>query len=295
MNSINDRIVTRRQVLSLGTALLAATGLSACGGSSSPAAQNAADTTDVKQLTLEPGKLTVATGEPAYEPWVIDDEPDSGKGFEAAIIYKVAEKLGFGSRDVVWVRTTFEEAFAPGAHDWDLNIQQVSINDDRRKAVDFTPGYFFPTQSIVVLKDSKYAEAKGLADFADATIAVQVGSTAYDYVKSLIKGNGTEGIELFNDNAEAAQAVSNNQVDAIVTDTPDAVVMAEFGQIENGVVVGQIAETEDEYGLGITLAKDSPLTKPVSDALTALLDDGTIDKLAQEWMAVYTTDIPTLS
>ena len=295
MNSINDRVVTRRQVLSLGTALLAATGLSACGGSSSPAAQNAADTTDVKQLTLEPGKLTVATGEPAYEPWVIDDEPDSGKGFEAAIIYKVAEKLGFGSRDVVWVRTTFEEAFAPGAHDWDLNIQQVSINDDRRKAVDFTPGYFFPTQSIVVLKDSKYAEAKGLADFADATIAVQVGSTAYDYVKSLIKDNGTEGIELFNDNAEAAQAVSNNQVDAIVTDTPDAVVMAEFGQIENGVVVGQIAGTEDKFGLGITLAKDSPLTKPVSDALTALLDDGTIDKLAQEWMAVYTTDIPTLS
>ena len=224
----------------------------------------------------------------------MDDEPESGKGFEAAIIYKVAEKLGFGSKDVVWVRTTFEEAFAPGAHDWDLNIQQVSINEDRKKAVDFTPGYFFPTQSIVVLKDSPYAKAKSLADLADATIAVQVGSTAYDYVKDLIKGKSTEGIEPFNDNADAAKAVANGQVDAIVTDTPDAVVMAEFGQIENGVVVGQIAGTEDEFGLGITLAKDSPLTKGVSDAVQALLDDGTIDKLVQEWMAVYTTDIPTL-
>ncbi|MCU1418203.1 MAG: amino acid transporter substrate-binding protein, partial [Schumannella sp.] len=50
------------------------------------------------------GKLTIGTGEPAYYPWVIDDKPESGQGFEAAIAYAVAEQLGFDKSDVVWVR-----------------------------------------------------------------------------------------------------------------------------------------------------------------------------------------------
>ena len=59
---------------------------------------------------MTPGKLTIATGEPAYYHWVIDDGPESGEGFEAAVAYAVAEELGFAAEDVVWVRTSFEEA-----------------------------------------------------------------------------------------------------------------------------------------------------------------------------------------
>lgn len=293
-------VISRRQVLSLGAGAVAAVGLAACSGGSQESApatdatQEAVTTDDVTQLTVVPGKLTIATGEPAYEPWVSDDDPESGKGFEAALAYALAEKMGFKAEDVEWTRTTFEEAFAPGEHDWDLNMQQVSINEDRKKAVDFSPGYFHPTQAVVVLKDSDFAQATSLADLADATIAVQVGSTAFDYVKDLIKGGSEEGIEPFNDNADAAQAVSNGQVDAIVTDTPDAVVMASFGQIEDGLVVGQIANTEDEFGLGATLAKDSALTPFVTEAMNALIEDGTVDKLTKKWLAEYTTDIPVL-
>ena len=49
---------------------------------------------------ITPGKLTIATGEPAYFPYVIDDDPSSGEGFEAAIAYAVAEELGFAAEDV---------------------------------------------------------------------------------------------------------------------------------------------------------------------------------------------------
>ena len=281
--------MSRRQVLSLGVGAIAAAGLGACSGGTP-----SAEASGVAKLTVEPGKLTIATGEPAYEPWVLGDEPESGKGFEAALAYELAKRMGFAEEDVVWTRTTFEEAFAPGVHDWDLNMQQVSINEDRKKAVDFSPGYFHPTQAVVVLADGDYARTTSLADLKDATIAVQVGSTAFDYVKDLIKGGSEDGIEPFNDNADAAQAVSNGQADAIVTDTPDAVVMASFGQIDNGVVVGQIEGTEDEFGLGVTLAKDSELTPYVTDAMNALIDDGTLEKLTDAWLAEYTTDIPVL-
>lgn len=281
--------MSRRQVLALGMGAIATAGLGACSGGTP-----SAEASGLAKLTVEPGKLTIATGEPAYEPWVLGDDPESGKGFEAALAYELAKRMGFAAEDVVWARTTFEEAFAPGAHDWDLNIQQVSINEDRKKAVDFSPGYFKPTQAVVVLADGDYAMATSLSEFKDATIAVQVGSTAFDYVKDLIKGGSEQGIEPFNDNADAAQAVSNGQVDAIVTDTPDAVVMASYGQIDNGVVVGQIAGTEDEFGLGVTLAKDSEITPYVTDAMNALIEDGTLEKLTDMWLAEYTTDIPVL-
>lgn len=304
-------LVDRRRMLKLGFAAAAATGLAACGGGASSAAStadsaasvadsaaSAADATTsaaaadgVKGLTFTPGFLTVATGDPAWEPWVMNDDPLSGEGFEAAVIYALAEKMGFAKEEVAWVRTTFDEAYAPGEHDWDLNIQQVSINDDRKKAIDFSPAYFRPTQSIIVKKDSKYASAKSVKDFADAAVAVMVGSTAVDYVKDIM---GVEP-EVFNTNSDAAAAVSAGQADALVTDTPQCVYMVESEQVADGVVAGQIPGTEDPEGLGITLAKDSPLTPYVTEAMDAILADGTVDGLISKWLAAYTTDIPTLS
>ncbi|MBR2684384.1 MAG: amino acid ABC transporter substrate-binding protein [Atopobiaceae bacterium] len=287
-------VITRRQALTLGGSAFAAAVLAGCGGGSGNAGGGTSTDGDVKSLTYEAGKLTVATGNPAWEPWVMNDEPESGEGFEAALIYALADKMGFAKDEVVWVRSDFGESFAPGAHDWDMNIQQVSINDDRKKAVDFSPAYFRTTQAIAVQKGSKYATATKLADFADATIAVMSGSTAYDYVVNLIKGGSTDGVDVFNDNSDAAAAVTAGQADAIVTDTTEIVYMVESEQVKDGVVVGQIPGSEDPYGLGITLAKDSPLTPYVTDAMNAIIADGTVQGLIDQWLKAYTTDIPML-
>ena len=290
-----DLIVSRRQMLKLSAASMMTAGLVGCGGSSEGEAPAADADGDVKQLTAEPGKLTVATGNPAWEPWVMNDDPESGEGFEAALIYALAEKMGFAKEDVVWVRTDFGEAFAPGAHDWDMNIQQVSINEDRKKAVDFSPAYFRPTQSVIVKKDSPFASATSCADLKDAVFAVMMGTTAIDYVKDIIKGGSEDGVDIFNNNSDAVAAVDNGQADALVTDTPQCVYMVESEQLKDGVVVGQIPGTEDPDGLGITLAKDSPLTGFVTDAMNAILADGTVDGLIDKWLTAYTTDIPTLA
>ena len=95
------------------------------------------------------GKLTIGTGEPAYYPWVIDDAPESGEGYEAAVAYAVAEELGFDAEDVVWVRTTFDEAIAPGAKNFDFNLQQFSITDERKQNVDFSTPYYETTQVVI--------------------------------------------------------------------------------------------------------------------------------------------------
>lgn len=270
--------------LRLTAALLtvaALAGTSACGSGSSD--QSAQD-------TVSADTLTVATGEPAYEPWVIDNKPESGKGYESALIYAIADKLGYSKKQVTWKRTTFDAAIAPGTKDWDLNIQQFSITDQRKKAVDFSPSYYNPTQSIVVRGDSKYASATSLNDFKGATIGAMVGTTSYDYAKQKLSSD----VQTFNDNATLAQALDADQIDALVMDTPAAVNVATSSQVKNGKVVGQIPGSEDKQGMGIVLPKDSPLTSKVSKALNELKKDGTLEKLQNTWLKAYTTDIPTL-
>ena len=136
----------------------------------------------------------VHTSEEALPLCDMNDDPASGEGFEAALIYKLAEKMGFSDDDVTWVRTTFDEAYAPGEHDWDLNIQQVSINEDREKAVDFSPAYFRPTQAVVLRKDNTYASAKACSDLANATIAVM--RTSVEPQRTTAVGSNEQGCSL---------------------------------------------------------------------------------------------------
>ncbi|MCH9275144.1 ABC transporter substrate-binding protein [Bifidobacterium amazonense] len=283
--------LVRAAVATVSTVALAFS--AACGSSNNNSDANAssnADSSDITQQTVTPGKLTIATGDPAYEPWVMNDKPESGEGFEAALAYDVAEKLGFDKSDVVWTRTTFDSAIAPGAKDWDLNIQQFGITDERKQAVDFSSGYYKDTQSVVVKKDGKFASATSLADLKDAVIGVMVGTQAYTIVKDKIK----DDIQTFNDDASLAQALEAGQIDALVTNTVESVYMVQSEQVKDAKVLGRIAGSEDKDGLGIVLPKDSKLTSAVTKAVDDLNADGTLKQLQDKWLAEYTTDLTEL-
>ena len=148
--------------------------LAACSTSDDTAAQDtaaasAASCDKASLQTIAADKLVIATGQPAYEPWVKNDAPESGEGFEAAVAYAAAEKLGYGKADVQWIRTTFDGAIAPGAKDFDWNLQQFSITEDREKAVDLSSPYYAVNQAIVSHTGSPIAGAKTLADLGSAS------------------------------------------------------------------------------------------------------------------------------
>lgn len=267
-------------------ASIAALTLSAACGSGSDTKSAGSDIT---QQTVTPGKLTIATGDPAYEPWVMNDKPESGKGYEAAVAYAVAEKMGFKKSDVVWTRTTFDSAIAPGAKDWDMNIQQFGITPERKKAVDFSASYYNDSQAIIVKKDGKYAKAKSLTDLKDATIGAMVGTEGYKYAKQI-----KDDVQTFNDDAAVAQALDAGQIDALVTSTVECVYMVQSEQVKDAMVVGRIADSTDPNGMGIVLPKDSKLTSAASKAVKELDSDGTIKALQDKWLAEYTTDLAEL-
>jgi polar amino acid transport system substrate-binding protein len=235
--------------------------------------------------TLTDGVLTIATGEPAFPPYVLNDAtPEDGQGFEAGVAMAVARELGFDAENVTWVRTAFDAAIAPGPKDFDFNLQQYTITPDRAEVVDFSEGYYSASQAIFGLADSAAADATTLDDLKSLKIGVAAGTTSVTYVEDVIAPDSE--LLIFNDNASAKQALESNQIDAIVSDLPTALYITAV-EIEGTTVFGQIEGSgTDEFGL--LLAKDSPLTPCVDLALAAVRDSGELDQITQEWMSDFT-------
>lgn len=229
--------------------------------------------------TLTEGVLTFGTDQPAYSPWFIDDDPANGKGFESAVAYALAEKLGYGEDDVTWVRVPFNAAIAPGPKTFDANLNEFSITEERRQAVDFSSPYFDVTQALVTVKSSPAARVTSLAGLEGLRLGAQVGTTSYTAAKGI-----DPDVAVFNNNDDAKAALSNGQIDAIVLDLPTA--FAVQAQLTDAEIVGQLPPTEGETEqFGIVLDKGSPLTACVSKAVDELGDDSELFKLQKEWLA----------
>ncbi len=239
------------------------------------------ESSDADAGYVTPGKLTIATGETAYYPYVIDDDPTSGEGFEAAVAYAVADKLGFAKDDVEWVRTSFEAAIAPGPKNFDFNIQQYTITDERKQAVDFSSPYYSASQAVVAIKGGKADGVTDIAGLKDLVLGAMTGSTSATTIDDAVKP--TTAAQLYGSNEDAVAALKAGQIDAIVLDLPTAY-YATGVYIDNSFIVGELpaAGVPDEWGL--LLAKDSPLTAKVTAAVDELRADGTLDAITEKWL-----------
>jgi polar amino acid transport system substrate-binding protein len=243
--------------------------------------------------TLEEGTLTIGTDSPAYEPWFSDDDPSNGKGFESAVAYAVADQLGYAQDDVSWVTAQFNSVIQPGAKSFDFDVNQFSITDEREQAVDFSSPYYDVTQAVITIAGSAAEGATSLAELQGLRIGAQVGTTSLDVLSAVIAPDSDPVV--FNTNDDAKLALQNGQVDAIVVDLPTAFYIT-AAELDDGVIVGQVADSggaaADQFGL--VLAKDSPLTDCVSQAVDALREDGTLADLQQQWLSDV-ADAPVLS
>ena len=264
--------------------------LAACGGSDSSSDTTAAaaaagsgnDCTAGK--TISEGKLTIGTGNPAYSPWVENDKPESKEGYEAAVAYAIAGELGFSDANVTWVRTGFDEAIQPGKKNFDFNLQQFSITDERKQTVDFSDPYYTTNQAIVALSGSPAEGATTVADLKNVKFGAQAGTTSLDFIKNVIKP--TKEPFVYDDNAGAKAALEAKQIDAIVVDLPTAFYIA-AAEIEGAKVVGQFPadETTKPDQFGLVFDKGNALVSCVNTAIAALKSAGTIDSIAKTWLS----------
>jgi polar amino acid transport system substrate-binding protein len=290
----------RRALLSTLALSTLAVAAAACGGSSSGSSGSTSSTTgstsaaSCSKSTLElttPGKLTLATDNPSFPPWFIGKKADSPwdptttptkKGYEAAVAYAVAHKLGFTDPEVVWKVQQFTQLFRPGSKPYDFDINQVSYNPKRAKAVGFSDSYYDVEQAVVSYKGSKIAGAKSLADLKDAKLGYQIGTTSGDAISQTIKPSSQPNV--YSNSNDVVAAIKAHDIDGVVVDYPTSLYMAGV-QVPNGLIVGRLPSTggQQEH-FGLVTSKGSSLIPCLNKALDQLTSDGTLKQLQDKWI-----------
>ncbi|HET9673723.1 MAG TPA: ABC transporter substrate-binding protein [Gaiellaceae bacterium] len=283
----------------LAAALLAL--LAGCGGDDNEGTQAAGTTTaasascDKGQLQLvNPGQLTVGTDNPAFPPWFDGgtpkgssweiNDPSTGKGFESAVAYAVAQKLGFAKNEVKWVVVPFNLSFKPGTKNFDFDINQVSVTEERDRAVDFSDSYYDVNQALVALNGTTLANATSLDDLKEARLGAQIGTTSLGYIQDTIQPE--KDPRVYDTSNDVVAALNAKQIDGIVVDLPTAFFLVGAEEVKNGTVVGQFENVSGEQEhFGMLFEEGNTLRDCVNDALAELKSAGTLDQIQQEWLS----------
>jgi polar amino acid transport system substrate-binding protein len=279
--------------LALLLGLLAA-GCGSTSKSSSGSTSTAASCGDKSSLNLvTKNQLTIGTDNPAFppwfggtphKPWQVSD-PNSGEGYESAVAFAVAKKLGFDKSGVKWIHVPFNNSFAPGPKSFDFDINQISFTPARAKVVAFSDSYYDVNQSVVVNKGTPIASVTTVAGLKPYSLGAQLGTTSYQFIKDTIKPSKQPSV--FPSNAGAVQALKNKQIDGLVVDLPTAFYVTAV-QVPNSKVLGQFPAKPGGEHFGMVFQKGNSLVTCVNKALATLRADGTLKQLQQQWLAKAT-------
>jgi len=278
------------------------------GASGSSGATGAATCSADNLSLVSDGQLTIGTDNPAYPPyfaggetkensdWKFND-PYTGKGFEDAVAYEVASRLGFSASQVEWVVAPFNQTYKPGPTNYDFAIEQISYSDKRAQAVDFSGSYYDVNQAVVGKQGTPITSATSIADLKDFSLAAPIGTTSYDFIVNTIQPNSEAGA--YNSLSDSVAALNAGQVDGIVVDLPTALYLADpfVQEVKDGVVIGQFATAATGEYFGMTFGKGSALVACVNQALESMKSDGTLGDIQKTWLSEKTNvgEVPVLT
>lgn len=230
---------------------------------------------------LRPGQLTVGTGTPVYPPWMLHDDPYTGEGFESAMIYALADELGFERDQVVWERNlTFDQTIAPGPKPFDFAIRQISVTEERQRILDFSIVYLQPDKAVIALPDSDVVDAHSFDDLRDARWGATIGTTDLDYLENIL---GITDVSVFDDVAGTFQAMQGGLIDATVAALPVAL-FATAVQVPDAEIVAILPPDPHDTGHGLLFERGNTLVEWVNDGLRAIIDRGVVDELVETYL-----------
>ncbi len=255
-----------------------------------PLAAGAEERTPLDPRLHSPGKLTVGTGDPVYPPWMLNNDPASGEGFENGLVYALAAELGFAPEDVVWVGQTFDQTIAPGAKPYDFAIQQISVTEARAEVVSFSQVYYQPEKAVIALPGSAVEGATSFAELQDARWGAVIGTTDNDYLVNIL---GVEDAAIYNEQVDVFLAMQAGQIDATLAALPTAL-FATAVQLPEAEIVALLPPDANDRGHGLLFELDNPLVGWVDEALAAVIERGVVEELKETYL-VADPDLPVIT
>jgi polar amino acid transport system substrate-binding protein len=270
------------------TTLALALAATATGG---PAAPTAISGCAKASLDLvEDGKLSLATDNPAFDPWWSGgskskdweiNDPSTGKGYESAVAYQIAKRLGFTKAQVTWEAVPFLKSFAPGKKSFDFYVAQVSNYPERRQAVTFSASYYRVNQAVAALKTNPLSKVRSFAGLRNYRFGASIGTTSYNYIVKFIKP--TQAPRVYDSVNDAVTALKTKQVDGLVTDFPSMGYITNV-QVPGSTVVGRLPNQGTQEHFGLVFQKGNKLVQCVNKAINQMRADGTLKRLEVRWL-----------
>ena len=297
-----------KKMLALTLALVMALGLCACGGDTTdpaPEENPAAETVEippVEDLTsvdtsaipgVEDGVLTVGM-ECAYAPynWTQMDDSNGAvpisnvpgsyaNGYDVMIAKRICEAYGWELEIVSseWASLT------PG-------VQCQSMTADRMAEVDMAGPYYYATSVCVTTKDSKFANAKSIADLAGGTCTAQSGTIWYD---SCLPQIPEANILPPADNAPGMiMQLETGTAEFVCTDMPtamgavaknDNLVILNFSGTEGDFQFASEEERAENVNIGIAVRKGNTELKDAMDKVLSALNEEQFNALMDQAIA----------
>jgi ABC-type amino acid transport substrate-binding protein len=246
-----------------------------CGGDDEePSGAQSGGETQLEGL-LTPGTLTVGTELPAPPFWIGDDYDNLTGGFEVDFAKEMAKRLGIDQ--VKFVEMPFAGLVAGQQCACDIDFSQVTVTPERSKVVQFTEPYFDANQGVLAKKGTTVTS---IADAKKLRWGIQLNTTATAFLNDKVQPD-TEA-RVYDRTVDAFAALNAGQIDAVMLDTPIVLGAVEEGQVKDGEVVGQF-KTGEVYGA--VVGRDSPNLEAFNTVIKAMVEDGTRDKLFQQYFA----------
>jgi len=239
---------------------------------------------------VQEGQLSLATDNPAFDPWWTGgsktkdweiNDPSTGKGYESAVAYGVAKRLGFSKSQVTWSALPWNKSFAPGKKSFDFYMAQISISPQRAKNVTFSTGYYDVNQAVAGLKSNPISKVRSMNGLKKYLLGAALGSTSYDYIVRYIKPDQKPRVyDTLND---VVTALKTKQIDGLVTDFPSMGYLTNV-QVPGSKVVGRLPTKGKPEQFGLVLQKGNPLVRCVNKALAQMRGDGSLRRLETRWL-----------
>jgi polar amino acid transport system substrate-binding protein len=270
------------------TALALGLAATATGGPSAPSAIPGCAKGSLN--LVEDGQLSLGTDNPAFDPWWQGgskskdwelNDPRTGKGYESAVAYEVARRLGFTKAQVTWEALPYTKSFAPGKKSFDFYLAQISNKPERRKAATFSASYYVVNQAVAGLKSNPISKVRTLAGLKKFRLGASLGTTSYDYIVRYIKPD--QAPRVYDSVNDVVTAVKTKQIDGMVHDFPSMGYVTNV-QIPGSTVVGRLPTQGANENFGLVFQKGNPLVRCVNKALNAMRAAGMLKKLEVRWL-----------
>jgi putative glutamine transport system substrate-binding protein len=255
----------RRSIaLLLGLALL----LTACGGLGG---------SDPVAAIKSKGKLTCGVKFDVVGFGFKNPQTNEIEGLDADLCREIANKIGVTAELVEAVsakRIPFLKE-----DKLDLIISTFTVNEERKKEVDFSHTYYVTGQAILVKQDSSITKVE---DLVGKKVCSGEGSTSEKNLRD--KGVAQTDLLLFKTYTEGAAALVDGRCEAVST---DAAILFGLAQQNEGLKVLPGTFTQEPLGIGIKKGKTALVTL-VNTTLEEMKADGRLKALYDKHIKPFT-------